>query len=93
MPVRGRRGQSTFGWTAIGIQQAAVTAGITDIGPVHPTAEPVGSDRAMTGASSLRATGKATGAALTTTIAGIGTALATSIGIAATIVTSALASF
>jgi hypothetical protein len=47
----------------------------------------------MTGASSLRATGKATGAALTTTIAGIGTALATSIGIATTIATSGLASF
>jgi hypothetical protein len=37
-------------------------------------AEPVGSDRAMRVASSLRATGKVIGGALTTTIVGIGTA-------------------
>ena len=56
----------------------AVTGGTTDTGPDHLTAEPVGSDRAMRAASSLRATGKATGADLITTIAGIGTALAIS---------------
>jgi hypothetical protein len=51
-------------------------------------AEPVGLDLATRVASSLRATGKVTGAALTTTIAGIGTARAISIGIGATIATS-----
>ena len=68
------RGQNTSGWTAIGIQQGTTTDGMTDTGLALLMEAHTGSCPAMTENGSMKAIGKATGAGLITTIAGIATA-------------------
>ena len=77
---------------AIGIQRAAVTAGITDIGPARPMQEPAGLVLDTTEENFLRVTGRATGDDLNITMDGIATAGAISTAIATMIATSGLAS-
>lgn len=73
----------TSGWTATGIQSETVIGGITDIGLVRLMRAPAGLGRAMTGANSLQATGRATAAGWSTIIDGTAIAIAISATITA----------
>lgn len=71
----------TSGWTATGTRPETITGGIKDIGLAHRMQAPAGSGRAMKGAASLKATGRVTGAGLSTITGGTATVIAISAAI------------